>query len=111
MANKILGYVLIVLGLLIVLGTLYSSYGIFTGGSKLPEIFHIPLQVTPSGGTSDVQKQIEQAMVKQIQGLIPFDAVPKILNLLSWSILAGILILGGGKITDLGIKLVAIKII
>ena len=112
MANKILGYILIALGLLIILGTIYSSYNVFTGKSSMPEIFRVPLQTaTPNSQSLDVQKQMEQAMEKQLSNLIPFDAVSKILNLMSWSVLAGIFIFGGAKIAELGIKTIAIKTI
>jgi len=42
---------------------------------------------------------------EQLKGLLPTDMLPKISNLAIWSILAWILIFGGGQISSLGIKL------
>jgi hypothetical protein len=38
--------------------------------------------------------------------MIPIGAVSKVLNLLSWSLFAGILIIAGGVISGIGVKLV-----
>ena len=110
MANKFLGYVILGIGVVIILGTLYSSYNIFAGGAALPEIFREdPKPVIPSGLSLDIQGQISDALDQQLGNLIPTGSIPKILNLISWSILAGILVFGGTQLAGLGIKLVAIK--
>lgn len=112
MSNKIFGFILLFLGLVIIGGTLYHSYNIFTGKITMPEIFKTPQieQTTPSKNkTTDLQKQLEEQMAqtvqKQISQILPQGSVPKLLNLISWSVLAGILLLGGSQIAGLGIKL------
>ncbi len=109
MANKILGYPLILLGLAIILTTIYGSYEIFTGKIPVPAIFSTPQQGNSavSDKTQDLQKQIEETIKKQIGDLIPADSLPKLLNLISWSILAGILIFGGGQVAGIGIRLIS----
>ncbi|MDO8486190.1 MAG: hypothetical protein Q7S77_00625 [Candidatus Staskawiczbacteria bacterium] len=111
MVNKIIGYALLVAGLLLIVFTLYQSYNIFTGNSTAPLVFSTKvsessLKTGNAGNLQDLQKQLNDEISKQITQMIPIDSIPKILNLLSWSILAGILIFGGGQIAGLGIKMI-----
>jgi len=110
-ATKILGWVLLLAGVLIIVWTLYSSYTIFTGEAVMPEIFEMGEEkVLPqNGGTQDLQAQMEEMIGEQLKGILPVDTLPKILNLTVWAMLAGILIFGGAQISNLGIKLIKIK--
>ena len=107
MTNKILGYVLLILGLILIGWTVWQSYNIFTGKVSTPLIFKtaVPLQTMGSGNALDAQKQINDAVKQQLGQILPADAITKILNLISWSILAGIFILGGGVLSGIGVKL------
>jgi len=49
---------------------------------------------------------MEKMIGEQLKGIIPVDTLPKMLNLIVWSILAGLLIFGGAQISNLGIKLI-----
>jgi hypothetical protein len=40
-----------------------------------------------------------------LKEILPAEAITKMLNLIVWSILAGIFIFGGSQISSLGIKL------
>lgn len=105
--NKILGYSFILLGLIIILGTLYYSYKIFTVQAPVPQMFFVASKDSSSKDqSSDLQKQMEQTIKEQISEILPPNSLPQILNLLSWSILAGILIFGAGHIAGIGIKLI-----
>ncbi len=109
--NKIFGYLLILLGLIIILGTLYVSYQIFTGKAVVPQVFFVPskeaVQAVKSKNLNyDPQKQMEELIKQQLAEIFPVDLLPRFLNLVSWSILAMVLIFGGSKIASLGIKLV-----
>ena len=53
-----------------------------------------------------IQQQINEAVGQQITGILPIGEINKLLDLISWSILAGILIFGGGQIASLGIRLI-----
>lgn len=108
MVNKIIGYALLIAGLLLIIFTLYQSYNIFMVGVSPPLVFKIQVSVQPSktGDVGDLQKQLNKEISKQINQIIPADTLPKILNLLSWSILAGIFIFSGGQISNLGIKMI-----
>lgn len=98
--KKFFGLALLFAGLAVIFYGLYSSYNIFTAKNQAPEIFTIEKKnvVSPSG-------QIEQLLQEQLRGILPTDSIPKLFNLISWSVLAGILIFGGAQISGMGIKL------
>lgn len=110
--NKILGYVLIVGGLLVIGFALFQSYNIFTAKISAPLVFKT--QAIPETEKNNnnlsldelLQKQIEETVGKQVSQMLGADTLPKLLNLISWSILAGILILGGGQIAGIGTKMI-----
>lgn len=106
--KKISGLVLLFGGLAIIIYGLYSSYGIFTAKEEAPVVFETLEQpgLLPKGASLDIQAQLQQALGEQFKNFLPADSMPKLLNLISWSIFAGILILGGGQIAGLGIKLI-----
>ncbi|MDI6603291.1 MAG: hypothetical protein QME57_04265 [Patescibacteria group bacterium] len=106
---KIFGWGLLIFGVIIIGWTLYSSYNIFTGKVVLPEFFEIPAEKQISiqkETTQDIQAQLQQMLEEQLKGILPVDTLTKLLNLVVWSILAGILIFGGSQISGLGIKLI-----
>jgi len=109
MAAKITGIILIVIGVATILLTMYFSYNIFMGKSAAPEVFKISENTTSQEKVSvsqDAQDQIGKIVSEQLKGMFPSDSMTKILNLASWSILAGILIFGGTSIAGLGIRLI-----
>jgi len=110
----IVGWITFFLGISIIIFALYSSYNIFTGKAPLPEFFKIEEKTTTSPTTKKgqtptslegMQEQIGQMLGEQLKGLLPEGFLTKILNLVVWSMLAGILIFGGSQISGLGIKL------
>lgn len=105
--NKIIGYFLLVVGMIIIGLTLFESYHIFTDKVQAPLIFKTNVSQQKSNTNTVPQEQQLNAIIqKQISQLLPIDTMPKMLNLISWSILAGILILGGGQIASIGIKMI-----
>ena len=108
--NKILGYILLVAGLLLMSASIYQSYNIFTGKASSPMLFKVqaplPSKTGQATGQQDLQNQMSQEISKQLAGMIPADTLPKILNVSSWALLAALLIFGGAKIAGLGIKLI-----
>jgi hypothetical protein len=102
--EKIIGYGLLILGLLLILIPLAQTIGIFMGKTSPPQIFTRPaaLQLNQNVGSFDFQKQIENAFIK----MIPIELIDNVLNLISWLILMWILMFGGKQIADLGIKLI-----
>ncbi|PIP23713.1 MAG: hypothetical protein COX90_04310 [Candidatus Nealsonbacteria bacterium CG_4_10_14_0_2_um_filter_38_17] len=113
--EHILGYVLIAAGLTVIFFVVLQSYNIFTGKALPPGIFKFQNSSpspspSPTGKTptspEDIQKQVETMIGEKIKEIIPMDIISKIFNLISWSILAGILIFAGTQVAGLGIKLV-----
>ncbi|MEK9132756.1 MAG: hypothetical protein AAB606_03570 [Patescibacteria group bacterium] len=113
--QKILGFVLVAGGVGIILYSLYASFTFFTGSAIPPEIFSVdaPDSSTGEKGVQDFSldslqslgSQIPKLLESQLQGMLPVGLIPKMLNLTVWSIFAGLLMLGGGQIAGLGIKL------
>jgi len=109
--KKTIGWITFFVGILIIVFTLYRSYNIFTGKIPPPEIFKIEEKTTiPSKKRvpttlEEVQQQIGEILAEEVKEIFPKESTTKILNLIAWSILAGILIFGGSQISSLGIKL------
>lgn len=121
MSKQIIGWALVLVGFGIIIGGVWSSYNIFSGKKPAPAIFSSPALQSETGEkppivdsknmTSEqiqkqIQEQIQQQMQKNVQEqfgkLLPPDFIPKALNLFSWSLFTGILILAGGKIASIG---------
>jgi hypothetical protein len=114
--NKILGLILLIIGLLIIFWGFYSAYNVFQGKAGLPKIFtpaetaliEEEIAPTPQTGTltpEKLQENMEEMMQKQIGKIFPSGIIMQLMNLIAWSIFIWILIYGGGKIAGLGIKL------
>lgn len=111
MTNKIIGWLLLFLGVAVIAYSLYSSFSVFTAKKPVPEIFSVEQleleeKLEPQQG---LEAQAEEMIRKELERMIPIDFLPQFFNLISWSLLAGILIFGGSKIAGLGIKLIKIK--
>jgi len=112
--QNLIGWVLLLAGLVAILWTVYSSYNIFTAKASAPEIFKIEIEIqnqSAKGKTlttqEELQKEMEKLISEQLKGLLPVNTLPKLLNLISWSIFAGILILAGAQTSGLGIKMIS----
>jgi hypothetical protein len=106
--RNIVGWVLIIAGIVLIFWTLSSTYKVFTGKGNIPEIFHVSptsQEKTAVSQTQDLQTQMQGIIQDQLKGMIPSDTLPKILNLSVWSILAFIFLSAGSHIAGIGIKL------
>ena len=115
LGQKIIGLILLILGIAIIAYILWYSFNIFTAKISPPEIFktttesndNIPApSLNLQGLGIDLEKLAGEQIQKQIESVMPMNAVPRLLNLISWSILAGIFILGGSQIANMGINLI-----
>lgn len=105
--KKFSGWILLGAGLFIIVWSLYSSYNIFTAKTLAPEIFLVEEESEPlSKETGGMDQLLKQMMGEQLKGIFPTDYLSQLMNLVSWSIFAGILIFGGSQIAGLGIKLI-----
>lgn len=103
--KKVLGLILLLGGLAVIIYGLYSSYNIFSAKTSPPEIFVAEKGKTVLPGSQDLQAQMEKLIQEQLKGILPANSITQLLNLISWSIFAGILFIGGGQIAGLGVKL------
>lgn len=97
----------------IIIFSIVFSYNVFSGKAEAPVIFEAPeedLSVLAKKGSvaslEDFQEGIQAMLGEQLKTLMPSDTLPRILNLTVLSVLTSIMILGGGQIATLGIKLV-----
>ena len=112
--NKIIGYVLLSIGLLLISFITFQSYQIFTGNATAPYIFKIQTDKstdsTSYSGVIDLQKQIEKQVSEsvrdQILAILPSENISKMLNLMSWFLFALIVIISGTHISSIGIKMI-----
>lgn len=95
---------MLVVGVLLIILPLWQTYNIFTGKSMPSQVFVRPtaLKVNNNVSSLDIGGQIQNALIR----VLPIDFVNNILNLATWLMLMWILIYGGGKIADIGVKLI-----
>lgn len=107
-SSQIIGWILLIIGVILIGWTLMSSYDIFTAKAELPEFFETPEEevAVQKQETQDIQAQMEQMITEQLKGVLPADSITRLFNLIVWSMLAFILIFGGTQVSGLGIKLI-----
>ena len=109
--SKITGWLTFLVGIVIIGSTLYLTYNIFTGEAAIPQIFkstELESQGSAQDETTGLEGELQRMLSEQISNLIPFESMTKFANLAVWTIGAWILIFGGSKISELGIKLIGI---
>lgn len=109
--KKFFGWILIISGAAIIFWCLYSSYNIFNNKAPAPEIFKAEVGKTSSqkgdqGLDAQVEEKLKEMLGEQLKAIVPVNSIPKLLNLISWSIFAGIFIFGGSQLANLGIRLI-----
>lgn len=102
--NKIIGYILLLAGLLLIVAPLYQTYTIFTGKATPPKIFKT--QVIGTKNQANNPLNLEQQVQVAFEKILPIDLINNTLNLICWMILLFIVIFGGGQLANLGIRLV-----
>lgn len=102
-----IGWITFLLGVSIMIFTIYQSYNIFTGKIEAPEIFEQEVRKTqaPTEITT-TQSGIQEMISEQLKGILPVGSIYKLLNLSVWTIFAGIFLFAGTQIAGLGIKLI-----
>ena len=101
--KKFSGLFLLFLGLVVIFYSLFSSYNVFTAKAAPPEVFKMEETVSQKSG---IEGQMQDLIQEQLKGMLPAGSLSTLLNLMSWSIFAGILIFAGVNISGLGIKLI-----
>lgn len=104
--QKVFGWLLVIAGISIIGWGIYSSFEIFTAKTNAPQLFLMPTQNISSTVSGTIDAQIQKMIGDQVSNILPANLISKILNLIAWSIFMGILFLGGGQISSIGIKLI-----
>jgi len=109
--KRIFGWIILIIGILIIIWGIWTSYQIFTGQMPVYEVF------TPeaNNGTSltggginlnlPMEQQVQQLIKDQIGQILPQELLFKFFNLSAWWIFMMILMFGGGKLASIGINL------
>jgi len=105
--NKIIGIVLLILGLLMIFWSVYVSYNMFQGNRPVPEIFapeiDSEIEIAKDLTQTQIDEQIKQTIQEQMANILPQANIYKLLNLIVWSLFAWIMIIAGAKVSSLGI--------
>lgn len=114
-AEKILGSLLLIAGIGIIGSTLFASYNIFRAERPVPALFSAEefgkekeptgKREAPVSPEQEMQNLIRQGIKSQLGNIIPGKVIARLLNLIAWSIFAGIATFGGAQISRLGIRL------
>lgn len=105
--KKIVGWVLLILGVLMIVWGIWSSYEIFTAQKPPYEIFKAQetQEVSPKQEKGGPEEQMQQVIKEQLGEMLPSDFLPQLFNMIAWSVFMGILVFAAGKISILGINL------
>lgn len=105
--KKVVGWLLLTIGVLMIIWGIWSSFEIFTAKKAPYEIFKSPetKEVSLKQEKSGPEEQMQQVIKEQLGEMLPSDFLPKLFNLIAWSIFMTILIFAAGKISWLGIQL------
>lgn len=114
--KKISGWTLLTIGVLIIIWGIWTSFEIFTAQRPVYEIFKPSTTQDVSfkkesfkketgSLETQMQEQMQQMIIEQFKEMFPPDFLIKLLNLMSWSIFAIILFMGGEKLAVIGIRL------
>jgi hypothetical protein len=110
---RLIGIILIIIGVLIILYALWSSYELFTDKKPAPEIFSVSQKQSAKTDLSGFSlgaintETIAKELVRGFVTVIPTEYPAVMFNMLSWSVLAFIMIFGGSQLARLGIGLLS----
>jgi hypothetical protein len=106
--TKTIGWLIFTVGLVVIGSTVYYTYNIFTGNAAVPQIFDMEFNLENPNQELEggIEESLRQMISQQIQSIIPFESANKFANLFTWNAGAWIIIVGGAKISELGIKLI-----
>lgn len=113
--DKLFGYLLLVIGIVIIGWMFVTSFNIFTGKNPVPDLFkeEVTIQNNSNNKVSldnlsqeNMQEYVSQSVKEGIGNVLPDNFMNKTLNLICWGAFAGISVLVGGKLGNLGINLI-----
>lgn len=108
--KKILGWIILILGVTAILWGLWTSIDIFTGQRPVYEVFEYEEdnsgQEDTLGQGIETEEDIGRLIKQQISEIFPPATLFKFFNLAAWGIFMMILVLTGGKLAAIGTNLI-----
>ena len=92
--EKIIGYILLTLGIVLLLFSIFEMITVYTGNASPPNLFNLSDISIPLGQNGTNVSLIQGAQLSQLP------------NLFFWFILMGFVLLAGGKIASLGVSMI-----
>ncbi|MDD4661870.1 MAG: hypothetical protein PHG24_01135 [Candidatus Pacebacteria bacterium] len=103
--KKTLGWIFLALGIVIILFTTLQTYNYFTGVDVFPELFYGAVETQSSSASSDsLNAMMESMLSSQLNSFISKDSITLLLNMTAWSLFAFFMVFAGGKLFELGLK-------
>ena len=92
--EKVIGYALLLLGIILLLFSIFEMVNVYFGNSPPPKLFELQDISLPVGQNASGVSLIQGTQVSQLA------------NLFFWFILMGFLLFAGGKIASLGVTMI-----
>lgn len=110
MSEKFIGYLLLVLGILLIFGSLGGVYAVFTGRIQPYPIFDLPAITLDLSSLMEAEGQEAQQLAESGANLetelVKGDVLNKPLNLVAYLLFMSFLLNVGFKIATLGVQMV-----
>jgi hypothetical protein len=105
--SKTMGFLVLLLGLAIIIWSLYQVYGVYTQKITIPDFFKISESASLENKTAGgIEQQLQSAIKQQLSNFIPTNTISQSLNLGFFAVVIGLFIFGGSKIALIGVKLI-----
>lgn len=104
MSEKLVGYLLLAIGIVVILYSAISVYSVFTGQAEPFALFHFPALTIHPAASSGFEKTALPIAIPSME-LIPASMVNQIANLAAYTMLMSFVSTIGYKIASLGIQL------
>ncbi len=93
-----LGYIFLIVSLIMIIGSVYSMYKVYTGAIPAPSMIHVNSTIAVPAGTG--------TGTLTITDFIPGPDLNWLINTVMWFVLMIFIVFSGGKIGDLGVQLI-----
>jgi len=108
--SKLLGVIILFIGLSIIFWGVYQVYRVYSQTVNPPSFFK-PISHTKEGSLNlsegDLNSQMRSVMQEQLNKILPSNYITELLNYITFSILIGIFIFAGYRISIIGVKLIS----
>ncbi|MCD6284252.1 hypothetical protein J7J12_03330 [bacterium] len=108
--SKLLGIIILFIGLSIIFWGIYQVFKVYSQVINPPSFFK-PISHTKEGSLNlsegDLNSQMRSVMQEQLNKILPSNYITELLNYITFSILIGIFIFAGYRISIIGVKLIS----